>query len=273
LILFAVFFNYFLREYKDQFYSPWLWVSLVLSSFGNLFIYWCTSKAFGANAEFQPFVKTDYFTFVLLGEVIITTPLVLLTSFSQSLRSLNDAKAVDVILSSRSTLLRTVYSMGFSTLCLQVVQLTITIILGAVLFSIQVDFYSIPSFLFLLLSSLPFFCGLGLFNGAFVMFFRRGDNFLLAMTGMLAVVSGVYFPVEVLPGFLRSLFKGSPLTHLIDTGRELLLAEHSAGFMEVISLALPWLITGGLSMIIGQLCFQRSLKIFRTRGESQLIWK
>jgi len=81
------------------------------------------------------------------------------------------------------------------------------------------------------------FVGLGLFAAVFpVMSAERGAEATHIFQGSLLLVSGVYYPVEVLPAWLQPLSKISPATYTLSACRKLFgvgdpnsTAEHLAG--------------------------------------------
>lgn len=81
------------------------------------------------------------------------------------------------------------------------------------------------------------FVGLGLFAAVFpVMSAERGAEATHIFQGSLLLVSGVYYPVEVLPGWLQPLSALSPATYTLSACRKLFgvgnsssTAEHLAG--------------------------------------------
>lgn len=271
---------------------------MFLSVVGNLFVYWCTSQAFTSSPEFAEYVQGDYFTFVLLGEAVLMIPMALLTAFTQSLRTLNDGGVVDLFFLSQRSSLTTLFVMSSSLVLLQALQMLLTVFLGGVVFSLQIQWSQWPEFFLFLLSGLPLFCGLGLLNGAAVLFLRRGDHFLLSVSGVLAVLSGVYFPVQVFPTWAQSLLAVSPWTHWLEQGRALLAGDlgHSysrtlipavdgaggSGLNRVIApIAGPsmpggmvwWLLIGGPVLLISLFLFQWALQVCRKRGESKVLWR
>jgi ABC-2 type transport system permease protein len=81
------------------------------------------------------------------------------------------------------------------------------------------------------------FVGLGLFAAVFpVMSAERGAEATHIFQGSLLLVSGVYYPIEVLPAWLQPLSKISPATYTLSACRKLFgvgdpgsTAEHLAG--------------------------------------------
>ena len=78
------------------------------------------------------------------------------------------------------------------------------------------------------------FVGLGLFAAVFpVMSAERGAEATHIFQGSLLLVSGVYYPVEVLPAWLQPLSKISPATYTLSACRKLfgVNSDSTAGYL------------------------------------------
>jgi ABC-2 type transport system permease protein len=60
---------------------------------------------------------------------------------------------------------------------------------------------------------------------------EKGEQMSFAIEGMFLLVSGVYYPVSVLPQPLRALGDASPLTYMLDGIRDALLHDRGVGDM------------------------------------------
>ena len=75
--------------------------------------------------------------------------------------------------------------------------------------------------------------------------------------GILLVVSGVYYPVSVLPGWMQWIAKISPATYALDADRKAIL--HGIGLTSLWGDIWPLLVVGAVAVPLG-------LEVFR-RGE------
>lgn len=76
-----------------------------------------------------------------------------------------------------------------------------------------------------ILLTLTTFMGLGILAAAFILRFKKGNpvTWLIASTGEL--FGGVYFPVDILPDWMRSVSQWVPMTHALSALRKTLLAN------------------------------------------------
>ena len=109
----------------------------------------------------------------------------------------------------------------------------------------------------LIVASVSFF-GIGMMTAVLPLISpEKGAQLGFVAQGMLLVVSGVYYPVEVLPGWMQWLAKISPATYALDGIR--------AAILDGASLASLWHDIWPL-LIIGTVCIPLGLAIFN-RGE------
>jgi ABC-2 type transport system permease protein len=119
------------------------------------------------------------------------------------------------------------------------------------LFGVDLSHADIAGVLTVLLLATPALVGLGILVAiAPLLAPEKGEQMSMALEGILLLVSGVYYPLSVLPAPLHVLGELSPLTPMLDGIRQALL--HDAGVTdllaqigELLGLAIP-LCAGGL---------------------------
>jgi len=85
--------------------------------------------------------------------------------------------------------------------------------------------------------SVTAFAGIGIVSAAFVIAFKRGDPTAAIFGAMSGLLSGVYFPVELLPDWLRLLSKTLPLTYSLEGMRAAMRGESVAELrVEILAL-------------------------------------
>jgi ABC-2 type transport system permease protein len=83
----------------------------------------------------------------------------------------------------------------------------------------------------LLITFMPFVWGLGVISAAVIVTFKRGGGLVGMGALALAFVSGLYFPIELLPGWLTSIAEQNPIAVAVEGMRDALLG--GAGWSEV----------------------------------------
>jgi ABC-2 type transport system permease protein len=121
-------------------------------------------------------------------------------------------------------------------------------------------------FVVLFVSTLAF-VGLGLFAAVFpVMSAERGAEATHIFQGSLLLVSGVYYPIEVLPGWMQPLSAISPATYTLSACRKLFGVGNSASTPELLAgapLSAVWhellilAVMGAILLPLGLMTFMR----------------
>jgi len=94
---------------------------------------------------------------------------------------------------------------------------------------------------------------------------EKGTQLGFVAQGTLLVVSGVYYPVEVLPGWMQFIAMFSPATYALDGCREAILegAPLSAMWDEI----WPLLVIGAVSIPLGLWVFRRGELYAKRHGK------
>jgi len=118
--------------------------------------------------------------------------------------------------------------------------------------------------LWLLVGSVSF-VGFGILAGVMPLLFpERGVQMTNVLAALLLLVSGVYYPLEVLPGWMQVLARGSPATYVIQGMRGAIL--EGVG-LESAARPLTYLALGGVGMIlIGTWAFSRAERYAKRTG-------
>jgi ABC-2 type transport system permease protein len=113
------------------------------------------------------------------------------------------------------------------------IPIRIALLLGVLALAFGLDFHgsgALPT-LALLLVFMPFVWGLGLTSAAAILTFKRGAGLVGMGALVLALFSGLYFPIELLPDWLTTVAELNPIALAIDGMREALLG--GAGWSQV----------------------------------------
>jgi ABC-type polysaccharide/polyol phosphate export permease len=78
--------------------------------------------------------------------------------------------------------------------------------------------------LLVMLAFVPFIWGLGLLGAAAMLTFRRGGGAVMIGATILGLLSGAYFPLDLLPGWLEAVASVNPVAIAIDSVRQALLS-------------------------------------------------
>ncbi len=127
---------------------------------------------------------------------------------------------------------------------------------------------NITSTVAVLLASLTSFYGIGLMMLALAITSKQATQILALVQAILLVLSGIYYPVGVLPTYLKVVAQAIPLTWSIQGFREAL----SGTPLEELTLTLTVLAAMGfIYLIAGLISFRKALNRERIRG-TVLFW-
>ncbi len=100
----------------------------------------------------------------------------------------------------------------------------VVLVATVLLFDLQLAHANLGGFLLMLVAGSLSFIGISIVGSILPLLFpERGSQMTHLIIAMLMLVSGVYYPVSVLPGWLQFFAKFSPATYIIDGAREALL--------------------------------------------------
>jgi ABC-2 type transport system permease protein len=113
---------------------------------------------------------------------------------------------------------------------------TVVIVVGLLLFiDLRVSGANLLGVLIVLLVSSLAFIGLGLMAAVLpVLSPERGAEATNIFQGLLLLISGVYFPLDVLPGWLQPFAVLSPATYALSACRKLMGIGHHASTRELL---------------------------------------
>jgi ABC-2 type transport system permease protein len=94
---------------------------------------------------------------------------------------------------------------------------------------------------------------------------EKGTQLGFVAQGVLLVVSGVYYPVSVLPGWMQALAKISPATYALRGCRNAIL--EGAGITDLWRDIWPLLVIGAVSVPLGLWVFQTGERYAKKHGK------
>lgn len=170
-----------------------------------------------------------YFPFVLVGLALASFQEVALTAISRNILYGMYTGTLEAMLVTRTSLSTMIFSSVLYQFFSALIEILIYLAFGVWFFQIslgQANLLAAAVFLALaLLAHLP----LGILSAGFILIFKRGDP-VTALVGHLSVLlGGVYFPLMVLPHWVRTLSLFIPFTHALEGLRQAVLNGRGLG--------------------------------------------
>ena len=143
-------------------------------------------------------------------------------------------------------------------------RMSLLLLMLGLVFGLGLDIGGVPQALVLLAFFMPFVWGLGILAAAITLTFRRGAGIVGLATGALTLLSGLYFPLALLPNWLETASAANPLAIAATGLREALLGSTGWGSIGGdILILLPLSI---VSILVGALAFKLALTRERRLG-------
>lgn len=157
----------------------------------------------------------NYFSYVLLSMAFFSYVGLGLNSFSSQIQSEQTQGTLEAILLSPTKISTILFSLALWNLINATIELIIYIILGIYLFHIDFSRVHLLSALIVLFLTIASFSSLGILSASFLLAFKRGNPLDWIISNVEGLISGVYFPIGILPAGLQFIAKFFPITYAI----------------------------------------------------------
>jgi ABC-2 type transport system permease protein len=186
------------------------------------------SQLFGGNIPrvLDPY-GGDYFGFALLGVSVSSLSYPAVKAFAQAVRSAQVTGTLEAMLTTRASPLTIVLGSGIYPITVACVQLVLLVATGKILLGAHLHLTNPILVVLVLAMGIVSLAGIGLMSAAFVIVFKQTEPFTSTFLAASLLLSGIVYPLSVLPPWLRSLAQFLPITHAIELTRELLLTGAS----------------------------------------------
>jgi len=181
----------------------------------------------------------NYFAFLLIGVALMDCVGVSLTTFATQIRESQMSGALEATLMSPVGLRRILIYSSLWSYALSLFRFLLYLVLGVAVFGVGLEHANLASALVIFVLTVCSFAGVGMLWASVVMLIKRGEAITAVLAYLVLLVSGVVFPVAVLPGWLQTFGQWVPLTHALEGMRLALLKGADLQ---------------GLSSVIGTLC-------------------
>lgn len=186
--------------------------NVAVSVLGYFFI----DKLFGNKIvqHLEPF-GVSYFSYVLLSIAFFNYIGVGMGSFSSRLASEQMQGTLEAILITPTSIPTILLSLSIWNFLFATVNMVIYIVMGMLVFKINFANVNILSTLIVTALTIISFSSLGILSASFIMVFKRGNPLGWIISSVEGLISGVYFPITILPAWLQFLAKFFPITYAV----------------------------------------------------------
>lgn len=173
----------------------------------------------------------NYVSFMLLGVVITTFSATSLSAFSRSLRGAQTTGTLEALLFTKARLPVLIVGLSLYPFVRESLRMLVYIAGGFVVLGLAVDTVNVLPAITVFLLFLLVMLSMGLMAAAFTLVFKQGDPITLILVTGSGFLSGVVYPVDVLPLWLQRVAQALPQTHAIEAMRLSVLSN--AGFSDI----------------------------------------
>lgn len=199
------------RDFKIAASYRLSFVFLVAGALVTLTTFFFLARTVGETEILKARYGADYFSFALVGLSTAAALRALQTSFAHRLREAQTDGSLESLLAAPHSTFKVLAYLAAYPIVSALVRALGLLALGAWLFGANLNINPL-SFALVLLLGLLSFGALGLLSAAFVLTFKRGDPFSYFLDVATYLLSGVIYPVEVLPPLLQTAGKFLPST-------------------------------------------------------------
>jgi ABC-2 type transport system permease protein len=200
----------------------------ILSMFITTASFYFLAKLVGFQ-ENNPYLAQyggDYMVFLIIGIVFQSFVTVSQSSFSQSIRNEQYMGTLESLLLSKTPLHKILTYSSLWTFLFTAINTAVILAIAIVLFKVELNANYLASIVILVLSIISL-AGIGMISAGIIMVTKQGDPVSWFVSIISAFLSGVYYPIEVLPKFLKSLALVLPNTHALIALRQALINNYS----------------------------------------------
>lgn len=170
----------------------------------------------GAFRGYEPFA------FILVGVAVNDYMTTSMACYGQAMRGNQPLGTLKMVLATPTSpsafvLLSSVYPV------LRAAFDALVYVLAGVLFGLNLGRVNVAGVLVIFLLSVMAFSSIGICSATFTVVFKRGDPLMWLFAGLSWLLGGVYYPLSVLPRFLREASALLPITHALNGMRAALL--------------------------------------------------
>lgn len=166
---------------------------------------------------------TDYFHFALLGITFYPFISLAANSLAEAIHEYQHTGTLEVLFLSPTPFLASLFMSTLWRYCWAFAESLFYLLVASLVFRADLDWANILSAIVVVLLTISANAGLGFINAGFVLVTKRPSPLTQLLALVTRLLAGVYYPIEVLPDWLRSFSHLLPATYSFDALRRTML--------------------------------------------------
>lgn len=252
------------RDLVNEASYRFAFASSFISVFVRVLLFYYLSRFIGSAAT--PYLggyEGDYFAFVVIGIALGSYFGIGLTGFARALREAQTTGTLEALLMTPAPVSLIIIGSALWSYAYTTLRVLAYLGLG-VLLGLDLSRANVPAALLILLLAIVAFAAIGILAAAVIMVIKRGDPITGLFANAANLVGGVFYPIDLLPGWLQWLANLLPLPYALRALRLALLngADWAALWPDIVALLLFCVLGLPLSLLV----FGRAIAIARRDG-------
>lgn len=260
---------FFKRDFFNTYPNRWALISHAITGLITISLYWYTAQAVAPKLEFERQIGSDYFLFVILGELALLIPATLLYNYVRIIKEMHASGGLNEFIVQPINKVRFLIEAGISGVLFRMINIFAILLTLKFIFKSEVSVDPLLTSFALVFVSLPAFIGLGLLAAALVLTFGRGEKSVIMLSNAAYILGGVYFPTQVFPSWFReTLNYVSPFNILLNGVRGVFAQNPEFTFIGTVA---PLLTIGLIFFVMGYIVLQGAFYYFNRRQKPLII--
>ncbi len=247
------------KSYKLMFILNW--GGIVTTTLTFYFI----SRLFGT--VLNPYMAkygAEYFPFVIIGIAFSTYLYTAISSFSSNVRIEQMTGTLEMLLLTPTRVRELIIGMSLWDFIFASSRVLGYLLIGVLFLGLDISKINILAAMVVLIFTVISFSGLGIIAAAIIMLLKKGAPITWFVSAFFSLFGGTYFPVEVLPDFLRPISYALPITYSLRSFRYAILKGYS--LWEIKGDLLILIIYSAILIPVSILCFKAALRRAKVKG-------
>lgn len=242
--------------------------SFTVQLLGNLLVlgvFYYIGKTIGdANIPALADYGGSYLAFMLIGIALADCVGVSLTTFGKQIREGQLTGALEATLMSPVGLPRILIYSSLWGYFMSGIRFLLYLLLGAILYGVNMNDANILSATVVFVATVVCFAGVGMGWASVIMLVKRGESIMTVLGYLVILLSGVLFPVAVLPDWLKWIADLVPLTYALEGMRFALLQGHSLD--QLAPQLITLLVFSVILITLGMGAFNMAVRVAKRTG-------
>lgn len=253
------------RDFQNEISYKFSFLLQLFGIFINVSIFFFLSKLFGTSQIPQlAQYGGNYFTFVLIGIAFNYYLSVSLYSISQSIREGQMTGTLEALLVTQTEIPTIIISSSIYSFLFATFRVIVFLVIGVICYGLDLSRANYLGAVIILFISMVSFSSFGILSASFVMVLKKGDPIASIFNGLSWLLGGVYYPIAILPAWLRACSYFLPITYSLEGMRLALI--NGASLDELLPNILSLLVFTAVLMPISVYSFQYAVRLAKRDG-------